>query len=152
MSLKYQYFKLSGSNAPPKIYPAGQWPRDRMQASGYRVKFTPAFSSASVAASTWIIVMNEGSFYGLQLVNDGTTYGLSMILPASFWSTPISHGAGQPLDVTLRPTTGQVTIAGATTGNGSFSFSPWSMGTGIMDVGDLSDTAFNGTFQAIEGI
>jgi hypothetical protein len=61
----------------------------------------------------------------LELRSDGGVVYLetSSLAGGNLFSTPISFSSGQTLTITVNPVTGAITIAGATTGNGTFTSS-----------------------------
>lgn len=75
---------------------------------------------------------------------DGVVYlEAANLASQALFSTPFSFAAGQTLTFTVNPVTGRITIAGATTGNGSFSGSnfPWWAGSTQVRVGGYTGTS-----------
>lgn len=143
----------------PSTYTAGNWPDTAMNSAVWRFTFT--FSAASTGASySGFCALFCGPVVG------GTTGGLFIVDNARLelydvddnlvFTRTITWGAGTTITVTISNVADTVTIAGATTGNGTFGFTDsapyFNVGTTLSAGAVTGETGFAcpGTFGNID--
>lgn len=123
-----------------------------MQGGKWQVTFTLTHSSAAATGSLeWVPVIgfddgNNGAlyFHNATLACSRSSDGADMVTAALTWS------AGATLVVTVDVPLGQMTISGATTGNGTYTGSTWAWtGTNVYYGRDAGSGVINGTMGGV---
>lgn len=132
------YVRTAGSSvlraADALTYTVTQYPAS-FRTAGFRFTWVPLMSSAELiagggplrmasfnTAQNYLEVLNSGGLIAVRAVEANTP---------RVTRTPITFSRFQPITITVRPSAGQITVAGATTGNGTTTGTPfnWPAGT-----------------------
>lgn len=121
---------------------AGQYPLEFVS-RGMRLMHCPGMSpSQMISSGQGETLISFGGGAGLDRImlsfSGATAYVYifdSDTHPGGVQCGPLTWTAGLPLTITARPSVGRVTIAGALTGNGTYSITPWAWPTGTLYIG-----------------
>lgn len=145
---------LIPDGATPRVIAVGSWTPSAFNAGRFRFTFTSTqASSATVYAGSYVALLGNG-LGGLWVVDRVLTL---FNQSGSVFGRPITFNASQPVTVTIDVTgpTGTVTIEGALTGNGTYTFTNTgvyfatgeTLGIGVYNAGVYN---FPGTIGAID--
>jgi hypothetical protein len=134
----------------PKTFASGTYPITTLNTGKYHFKWTPAAANTNAAWDSQFhaLIVSGGATQGtdnggIYIVNDAIqiynqTGGGTLLI-----SRAITWGAGAVIDITVDMAAGSITIAGATTGNGTFTFTP--SGTvfsgGVLGIGQYGSSS-----------
>lgn len=120
---------LDLSGTLPQTFTEGNWPRTHLNTGKWHFQWTPTAASTDAAWGTGFYAMFASSGTPSGTDNGGlwiTSDKLELYNQAStaVISQALAWAAGATIDITIDIPLGQVTIAGASSGNGTFSFTP----------------------------
>lgn len=133
----------------PQTFTTGNWPQTALNSGKYHFTWTPTAASTDAAWGTgfYSLIASGGTPSGTD--NGGLWIHADAIelynQTGTVFSQAITWGAGAVIQVTIDMVAGSLTISGASTGNGTFSFTPsgtcftaGTLGVGIYGGGGFS--------------
>jgi hypothetical protein len=128
----------NSGGSPPKSLASGSWPT-AMRTGKWTFQWTPAIASSAYAATDEWVWFEFGESDDAVYFNKTAGAATLRIWHGGgiAFTTPFSFAAGATLTITIDTPSDQVTIAGATTGNGTFNgaWGAFSTGDGSLDIG-----------------
>ncbi len=115
--------------ALPATFVDGTWPSVALNYGKYHFVWTPATASTDPvwAAAAYSLIASGGTPAGADNGGLWMEFGnlkLYNQVPTALFNQTPTWGAGAAIDITIDMVAGELTIAGALTGNGIFSFTP----------------------------
>lgn len=120
-------------------YPVGQYPASFLT-RGFRFVHAPDFSSANIAVTNTeyrMVAIDSTNYVRIREDNTGTVR-VEFYFGGFAVTRTVTFSRGQPLTITCEPNAGRLTVAGATTGDGSVTTTPAVWPTATLQVGQFS--------------